>query len=196
MTGRDDRRRSRLRVLVAVLVAVFAAMFTAALAAGATPSTHSGSGDPPPKSLPINLNLLGIKINVEVPTLNEIIQIGTPSSSSTTSSSPTTPPPTSSPPTSTPPPSPTHTKTSTSAPPPVQFVGAPSRTPTSSQTSSAAKPPAKHHHTKTQTKFEQAITALKNLLPTSLTRGLYLLTLLAAIGVAVGVMRIGRRGSH
>jgi hypothetical protein len=38
--------------------------------------------------------------------------------------------------------------------------------------------------------------ALRNLLPTSITRALYLLTLLAGIGIVVAVIRMGRRGGR
>jgi len=43
---------------------------------------------------------------------------------------------------------------------------------------------------------ERVDTLLHNLLPTSLAGLLYLVTLIACVGIAFGVMRLGRRGSH
>jgi len=200
MPARDDRRRRRLGVFLVMLSMSFvglAGLMSSASAAPVAPNSPQTTTTPP-KSVPITLNLLGIKIHLTLPTLNGILQLGAPSSSPPASSS--TPPPTSSSP---PPPTSSSPKPSTSTrtqvvPPPAEFVGGPTHTaapPPSSSTSSptptktkTAKPPAP--------RVETVGTFLHNLLPTSLARLLYLVTLVAAIGIAVGIMRLGRRGSH
>jgi hypothetical protein len=209
MPGTDDVRRApRRRVLAATIAALTLAVPVAASAAPAhDPKAKTAPATKvQPKALtdlPISLNLLGMQLSVDIPlTLQGIVALVQPQSSST-------PPPTSSstpPPhhTSTPPPS-TSSSTSrsrTTTPPTSQNPGGnqavgPIVTPTSSSSSS---PPPTTSSSKPSGQgggvIQNAGKALLKLLPTNLTRLLFLLTFIAGIGIALTVIRMGQRGGR
>ena len=187
--------------IAAVLIGLVAAV------AFALPGPASGAPKPSPTpaaeanaisgGLPISLNLLGIHLTVTIPLdLGAILH---PSSSSSSSS---TPPPTSSH-TSSHPTSPhsshptsqqstTQTQPNFFQPPPTST----SSTTTSHSTSTSSSAPPTNTP-KGKTVLGLAGTVLSNLLPTSLTRGLYLATFLLGVGIVVAVIRMGRRnGRH
>jgi hypothetical protein len=212
MACQDDIRRTRRLIVLAMLAALITAiMFSGPAAAGPTQRhTHAAAGTTAakpakkthkpllPTDLPISIDLLGIKISLDVPlTLNGLLH---PTTSTSSSSSP-----------------PPHTSTSTTSQhttPPTTRTSSPSRsrtkapstqallpTGTNSSTSEANAPPPTQRPTKKPGSkpgvVAEAGALLKLLLPTTLTRLMFLAVFVAGVGIAVAVVRMGRReGRH